>query len=105
MNLWYESAKMRESVPAVQVLVHIGMMYFRKWMLYFLVVDPFSFMCPVFVYRPGQAVANSDTVHRTALSSVSNFEPSALHAQEMLFFTQRFSEKLLLVKKRLLLFV
>ena len=46
-------ARMRESVPAVQVLVRKWMMYFIMWMLYFLV------MCPVFVYRPGQAVPST----------------------------------------------
>ena len=51
----------------------------------------------LFVFLPGLAVANS-----YILSGVSNLEPSALHVQEMLLFTQRFGEELLLVMDRLL---
>ena len=39
----------------------IWMMYFSIWMLYLPGVQPFSFLCPVLVYRPGQAVC---LVHR-----------------------------------------
>ena len=93
---------MREPVPAVQVWENKWMMHCSIRMLYFR--EPFSFMSPVFAHCLKQAVANSYTVHSTALSGVSNIEPSALHVQEILFFTQRFSEELLLVKKRLLVF-
>ena len=40
-------------------------MYFSIWVLHFMVMEPLSFMCPVFVHRPGQAVANSYTVHNS----------------------------------------
>ena len=38
------------------------------------------------------------------LSGVSNIEPSSLHVQEKLLFTQSFGEKLFLVKDNLLPF-
>ena len=74
------SSKSRSALQCLLVaglrshIVHIWMMYFSIWMLYFMVMEPLSFMCPVFVHRPGQADANSYTVH----SSPFVFCPSLL---------------------------
>ena len=52
----------RVSACRGQDVVLIWMMYFNIWMLCFLVMEPFRFMCPVLVSRPGLPAVPSRTL-------------------------------------------